>query len=288
MDIDKNKHCLVLDLDETLVHSSFKPVPNADYVLPVEIEGESIRMHVSVQCRGFSRSHPFLPPLLSILSPSPAGTTHYVYVLKRPGCEEFLAAVGERYEVVLFTASLAKYADPLLDLLDTGNVIRSRLFREACVFHEGSYVKDMSLLGRSPANTIIVDNSPASYLFQPENALPCDSFIDDMADTELYSLADFLIRIAGVADVRQALQQWTKGAWQGGYDLPYVHQEGVENGAQNAGEIVLGDTDAVPRDLDPVDVRTPAQRLKSSEEALDSSRPPLSPTNRKMGQRSAR
>lgn len=39
MDIDQGKHCLVLDLDETLVHSSFKPVPNADYVLPVEIEG---------------------------------------------------------------------------------------------------------------------------------------------------------------------------------------------------------------------------------------------------------
>lgn len=33
------KPCLVLDLDETLVHSSFKPVPNPDYVLPVEIEG---------------------------------------------------------------------------------------------------------------------------------------------------------------------------------------------------------------------------------------------------------
>jgi len=31
---------LVLDLDETLVHSSFKPVPNPDYVIPVEIDGK--------------------------------------------------------------------------------------------------------------------------------------------------------------------------------------------------------------------------------------------------------
>ena len=30
------------------------------------------------------------------------------YVLKRPGCDEFLRVVGELFEVVLFTASLSK------------------------------------------------------------------------------------------------------------------------------------------------------------------------------------
>lgn len=35
------KICLVIDLDETLVHSSFKPVPNADFVVPVEIDGQT-------------------------------------------------------------------------------------------------------------------------------------------------------------------------------------------------------------------------------------------------------
>ena len=36
---DEGKICLVLDLDETLVHSSFRPIPNPDFVLPVEIDG---------------------------------------------------------------------------------------------------------------------------------------------------------------------------------------------------------------------------------------------------------
>lgn len=32
---DRGKKTLVLDLDETLVHSSFKPIPQPDYVIPV-------------------------------------------------------------------------------------------------------------------------------------------------------------------------------------------------------------------------------------------------------------
>jgi RNA polymerase II subunit A small phosphatase-like protein len=48
-----------------------------------------------------------------------------------------MTTVGPRFEVVVFTASLSKYADPLLDLLDTTGVVAWRLFREACCPYEG-------------------------------------------------------------------------------------------------------------------------------------------------------
>uniref|UniRef100_A0A3Q2CKG7 protein-serine/threonine phosphatase n=1 Tax=Cyprinodon variegatus TaxID=28743 RepID=A0A3Q2CKG7_CYPVA len=134
---DYGKNCVVIDLDETLVHSSFKPISNADFIVPVEIDG----------------------------------TVHQVYVLKRPHVDEFLQKMGELFECVLFTASLAKYADPVADLLDKWGVFRSRLFRESCVFHRGNYVKDLSRLGRELQKVIIIDNSPASYIFHPENAV---------------------------------------------------------------------------------------------------------------------
>ncbi|PKU27907.1 ctd small phosphatase-like protein [Limosa lapponica baueri] len=63
------------------------------------------------------------------------------------------------------------YADPVADLLDRWGVFRARLFRESCVFHRGNYVKDLSRLGRELSKVIIVDNSPASYIFHPENAV---------------------------------------------------------------------------------------------------------------------
>ena len=64
-----------------------------------------------------------------------------------------------------------QYADPVANLLDKWNVFRSRLFREACVFHRGNYVKDLSRLGRDLQKVVIMDNSPASYVFHPDNAV---------------------------------------------------------------------------------------------------------------------
>lgn len=136
-----------------------------------------------------------------------------VYVLKRPWLDHFMATVGEIYEVIIFTASLAKYADPLLDLLDKTKTIRWRLFRESCYPYQGNYVKDLSCLGRDLAHTIIVDNSPHSYIFQPQNALPIGTFIDDMDDRELLELLPLLAKVEGVEDVRLHLmsivQQYT-------------------------------------------------------------------------------
>ena len=59
----------------------------------------------------------------------------------------------------------------MTDLLDKWDVFHSRLFRESCVFHRGNYVKDLSRLGRELHKIIIVDNSPASYIFHPDNAV---------------------------------------------------------------------------------------------------------------------
>jgi hypothetical protein len=66
---------------------------------------------------------------------------------------------------------ILQYADPVADLLDKWDVFNCRLFRESCVFHRGNYVKDLSRLGRELHKIIIVDNSPASYVFHPDNAV---------------------------------------------------------------------------------------------------------------------
>ncbi|ORY99857.1 HAD-like domain-containing protein [Syncephalastrum racemosum] len=167
----QGRKCLVLDLDETLVHSSFKIIPNPDFIVPVEIDNQY----------------------------------HNVYVLKRPGVDEFMRKMGEKYEIVVFTASLSKYADPVLDMLDIHKVVTHRLFRESCCNHKGSYVKDLSHLGRDLAGTLILDNSPASYIFHNANAVPVSTWFNDPHDTELTDLVAFLEDLTAVEDVTTVL-----------------------------------------------------------------------------------
>ncbi|KAK2742469.1 hypothetical protein FQN57_005360 [Myotisia sp. PD_48] len=158
----QNKKCLILDLDETLVHSSFKILDKADFTIPVEIEGQF----------------------------------HNIYVIKRPGVDQFMKRVGELYEVVVFTASVSKYGDPLLDKLDIHHVVHHRLFRDSCYNHQGNYVKDLSQVGRDLKETIIIDNSPTSYIFHPKHAIPISSWFSDAHDNELLDLIPVLEDLA--------------------------------------------------------------------------------------------
>lgn len=93
----------------------------------------------------------------------------------------------------------------MLDILDIHRVVRHRLFRESCYNHKGNYVKDLSQLGRDISDTIIIDNSPASYIFHPNNAVPISSWFNDPHDTELTDLCPFLDDLSEVDDVRAVL-----------------------------------------------------------------------------------
>ncbi|EEQ38817.1 dullard-like phosphatase domain protein [Clavispora lusitaniae] len=168
-----NKKCLILDLDETLVHSSFKYLRTADFVIPVEIDNQ----------------------------------VHHVYVIKRPGVDEFLEKVGRWFEVVVFTASVAKYGDPLLNKLDISKSVHHRLFRDSCYNHEGNFIKNLSQIGRPLSDSIIIDNSPASYIFHPQHSIPISSWFSDTHDNELLDLLPFLedISKSNVDDVSLVL-----------------------------------------------------------------------------------
>ncbi|KAH8057870.1 phosphoprotein phosphatase [Aureococcus anophagefferens] len=118
----------VLDLDETLVRSSFDTNFDADFEAPFNLNGSWCTARVR----------------------------------KRPFVDEFLARVADKFEVVIMTAGVRPYASLVLDLLDTGRVLGPRFYRESCTkTANGLLVKDLSRMNRDLKRTIIVDNRAA-------------------------------------------------------------------------------------------------------------------------------
>lgn len=112
---------------ETLVHSTLDHCNDADFTFPVFFDMKE----------------------------------HTVYVKQRPHLETFLKRVAEMFEIVVFTASQSIYAKHLLDILDPeGKLISRRAYRESCIFSEGSYMKDLTVLSADLAKIAIIDNSP--------------------------------------------------------------------------------------------------------------------------------
>jgi Dullard-like phosphatase family protein len=164
---------LVLDLDETLVHSSFKERNGCDITVEVEVDD--------------------VPTVF--------------FVRKRPHLELFIRVARQWYDLVIFTASLRRYADPLVDALDpTRTLFRARYFREDCVrLPPYNFVKNLNIISPNLGKVIIVDNSPASYALQAANALPIDAWYDDPFDEELLNLLPVLRSLSILEDVRSVL-----------------------------------------------------------------------------------
>lgn len=68
-----DKKTLILDLDETLIHSNFEEFP----------KGSDIKINVKIDNQNYK-----------------------IYAMKRPGVEEFLDRMSKLFEVVIYTASL--------------------------------------------------------------------------------------------------------------------------------------------------------------------------------------
>ncbi|KAF8413617.1 hypothetical protein HHK36_001609 [Tetracentron sinense] len=160
---------VVLDLDETLVHSTLERCDDADFTFPVFFNMKE----------------------------------HTVYVRQRPYLQTFLERVSEMFEIFVFTASQSTYAEQLVNILDPDRkLISQRAYRESCIFSDGSYTKDLTVLGVDLAKVFIIDNTPQVFRLQVNNGIPIKSWFDDPSDRALISLLPFLETLVDVDDVR--------------------------------------------------------------------------------------
>jgi len=169
----KRTKTLLLDLDETLIHSCLVR-DNPDVILTYQGNGlESPRQ---------------LPVKL------------------RPYLKEFLNTLSQYYEIIIFTASASAYARTIINYIDKDKkLINAILSREHCMeTKNGFFIKDLRILkDRELKNMIIVDNLAHSFGFQLENGVPILEYINDKKDEELKHLTEYLLEAYKYDDLRE-------------------------------------------------------------------------------------
>ena len=131
-------------------------------------------------------------------------------IAKRPGLDYFLRYLSQYYELVLFTSQPSATADQVLRKLDPYMMIRWPLFREATLYKDGGYIKDLSYLNRDLKKVIIVDTDGHHVKNQPENAIVLPKWNGDPKDQTLIQMIPFLEYVAtmGFEDSRTVLKSF--------------------------------------------------------------------------------
>lgn len=113
----------------------------------------------------------------------------------RPFLFEFLFLLSEEYELGIFTASSQSYADQVLEWVDPLNgLFKIRLYRKDCIrLSETYFLKDLNVVGnRELVDVFIVDNNSYFFANNVNNGIPILSFFDDFKDAELIHLLFYL------------------------------------------------------------------------------------------------
>lgn len=114
------------------------------------------------------------------------------------------------YEIVVWTAGVKDYADPILDKIDAdGNIFKRRMYRTECIKADQFFIKDLDIiLDREKTNLIIVDNSILSFAFDLANGVPINSFMGtEDEDKDLLYLISFLDEAFFSSDCRKACEE---------------------------------------------------------------------------------
>ena len=191
---------VVLDMDECLIHSAdFSDESTGRTVAAGQVAGGG-------QGAGAAG---VAAPIETFVTTMRDGVTCIVY--KRPGLRDFISACTAEFDTYVFTAGTQAYAEPLLDTLDPGQLLKGRFYRQHCRRVQGgrAYLKDLHkvLPQVNPARIVLVDNNPISFVCQPDNGILVPDFhgLPEEGAPVLLGVLELLRQLDAEEDVRPTL-----------------------------------------------------------------------------------
>ncbi len=135
------------------------------------------------------------------------------FIYKRPGVHEFLAQVGQHFELAVWTASTPSYAQEVVPKIFNSELQPSFVWaRDRCTqkfdreTHSHEWAKNLSKVKRKGyrlESVIMLDDTPRKLASHYGNLLPIRPFEGDPSDVELALIIPFLRHLALVPNVRK-------------------------------------------------------------------------------------
>ena len=208
--IKPDKKILLIDLDETLIHSDF----NLEYLNDKKVKYDTIIKFKDTESDFEENYEDYYDMRRKKLKHELFNEEkeYKVGVFIRKGAKEFLTEVSKYFVVGIFTASVKAYADAVIDYLDPNkNLIQFRLYRNNCInVNDKIFVKDLRIIkGIDIKDIILLDNSIYSFSAQINNGILLNSFFNDKNDIELYNVLGYLLNfLVKAEDVRVVNEQF--------------------------------------------------------------------------------
>ena len=199
--IKPDKKILLIDLDETLIHSDF----SLEYLNDKKVKYDTIIKFKETESDFEENYEDYYDMRRKKLKRELFNEEkeYKVGVFIRKGAKEFLTEVSKYFVVGIFTASVKDYADAVIDYLDPNkNLIKFRLYRNNCInLNDKIFVKDLRIIkGIDIKDIILLDNSIYSFAAQINNGILVNSFFNDKNDIELYNVLGYLLNFLVKAD----------------------------------------------------------------------------------------
>ena len=199
---------LVIDLDETLIHTSFKKLLNYDFKILLD---STIYTQKNLEDK--------------IIKELSVQKIVEAYICIRPGVNEFLSQLSNYYDLYVYSASSKQYLNNVIKNLDKKNIIKKCYCRDDCIIYventeedfdidiakknnKYNYVKDLKKINKDLRNIVFIDNNIMSFKLQEKNGIPIKSWYDDNDDIELYKLIPILKNLSGFYDVRIEIEKF--------------------------------------------------------------------------------
>ena len=208
--IKPDKKILLIDLDETLIHSDF----NLEYLNDKKVKYDTIIKFKDTESDFEENYEDYYDMRRKKLKHELFNEEkeYKVGVFIRKGAKEFLTEVSKYFVVGIFTASVKAYADAVIEYLDpNNNLIQFRLYRDNCInVNDKIFVKDLRIIkGVDIKDIILLDNSIYSFSAQINNGILVNSFFNDKNDIELYNVLGYLLNfLVKAEDVRVVNEQF--------------------------------------------------------------------------------